>query len=173
MPKEDYKHEGGLHILKNMSDDQLDRLSKELNLSLEELINKQSLGCTLNVSEDGKYLGSIRIDNSPFDAVCIASNVSTGNFSITADHAKCLKDPNLLVIPSPNPTSSSVSVKLLTCISQLWGHYKIFPLSVEFQLLFNERIIHNWINNNCSEIEIISDEYLQESGTYLLVCNFT
>ena len=84
-----------------------------------------------------------------------------------------------LINITPNPTSSSVNVKLL--LGFLRTHNaedsrKHKPVSVHFQLLFNERIIRQWNVDSYSYLEdvvIIPEEYLKESGTYLLVCNFT
>ena len=82
-----------------------------------------------------------------------------------------------LISLSPNPTSSNITFILLTPITKSYGNKSDFPnlkpVSVHLQLLFNEKIIHQWnIENYWDQVETIPEGYLKESGTYLLVCNF-
>ncbi|MCL2039763.1 MAG: hypothetical protein FWG85_04965 [Bacteroidetes bacterium] len=162
--------EGGYYVLKDMSESQLKKLAEEVGLSFDTLLKKQEEGYNYKGNKDGHSFGrSTSGINGPFDPICIVKTIMQGTQGATKS---CLEKPELLVIVTPNPTSSNVSVKLLSCIVEIWGHSKIFPMPVDFQLLFNEKIIHKWTNNYCNEIEIIPEEYLKESGTYLLVCNF-
>ena len=84
-----------------------------------------------------------------------------------------------LITITPNPTSSNVTFVLLEAVLNSYRNRAsdfpaLEPFSVHLQLLFNERIIHQWtIDNYWDQVETISEEYLKEVGTYLLVCNFT
>jgi hypothetical protein len=81
-----------------------------------------------------------------------------------------------LITITPNPTSSNVSVNLLSGVMEpyidgTFTNAKSF--TVHLQLLFNEKIIHQWsIENYWDEVVLVFEEYLKEVGTYLLVCNF-
>jgi hypothetical protein len=46
-----------------------------------------------------------------------------------------------MIIITPNPTTSNANAKLLSHTSIFKG-MKVFPLSVRFQLLFDQKIIH-------------------------------
>ena len=184
-----YQPEEGGYILKNMTEAQIEKLIEEYNIDSEraaDIWEKREEGWSLIIKSDGSTLLYTVSDNdAPFDPICYVEAILNKRYTVE-EHKKHLLDPSLLVIVSPNPTSSYVNVKLLSSVAEIivaeaeifemYGyryHYRsIFPMPVHFQLLYNERIIREWTNNNCNEIEVIPAEYLKERGSYLLVCHF-
>ena len=101
------------------------------------------------------------------------TKVSVSEDPICALKSSVLNKPDSIVIVSPNPTSSSATIKLLSNVINRGYNLSMSPLTIDFQLLYNERIIHQWtINNYYYNGVTISEEYLRESGSYMLVCNF-
>ena len=168
------KDEGGYHIksdgwfeLENMSQEQLKQKAAEWNMTLEQLLEEKNKRYDVNITGIITYRFFI-------DPICFINHIIKGDATVNPPI-----NVDSLVIITPNPTSSSTTCKLLASISnskwrsQWNGNKDIFPLYVEFQLIVNQKIIHQWINANCKETETIPDEYLKEAGVYTLVCNFT
>ena len=124
-----------------MSEAQFEKLLEELmenrNLSEEEMDEfrkRQKEGYSVRFFENGSLSWMAPARYERFDVVCIIQKViSPGISTLNKDS---------LVIISPNPTSSQATVKLIPQLSKLYNNRNLFPISVEFQLLYNQRIIH-------------------------------
>ena len=160
--------EEGFYILKHMTDDQLKKLAEDFELSLAELINKKADGYKYkrdqHITSDGDTgnidMWSVYYEREQIDIIC---------------HLKHFEDQPKQIIISPNPTPSSVSVRYFSYFSgqDILNSNFYPPIKVECQLIFNERIIRQWtVDNYRYTIETIPEEYLKESGSYALVCNY-
>ena len=171
-----YPSADGWYSLKDMSDKQIEKLLEEIiekrssfsQEHIDEFWKRKREGWSFKIHDNGSINWTAPAQYSQFDIACILNSMLAPGVTFS-ENFKFNKD-SLLII-TPNPTYSNATVKML---SQLSIQYKrnLFPIATEFQLLYNQRIIHQWTNYYCYETETIPSEYLNESGTYALVCKF-
>ena len=158
-----YSHDAqGFYNLEKMADEQIERLAEETGTSLEKLMDYKERGISyapyyINSYGDTSGRGLIRDPNSVFDVLnllyiekCIEMNIS------------------------PNPTTSSIHYYITAYYDKKQNYFEMHPVRADFQLVYNERIIHQWsIENYNSKIQELPANYLQERGTYKLACYLT
>jgi len=120
--------------------------------------------------------GNVWIHTHPWEGnsnYILSQKVSVVDDPICALQSRILDNPDSVVIITPNPTSSAANIKLFSNIINR-GYELTNPVKVDFQLLYNQRIIHQWsIDKYYYTAVSIPADHLKETGTYLLICSFT
>ena len=161
-----YDLSGNSHDLKNLTIEQIKQLAEETGESFDRLMKHR---------ESGHEFVRVYIRNS-----------DTVGYNVMLN-----KDPNwepdplnflffekyFIVNITPNPTYSSVEVSIENYYSTKNKDNEYLTdarQSCQFQLVFNERIIHQWEKDFPRGTPIrftIPQEQISEAGTYALVCN--